>query len=96
MIEPLITRNPDKKGGIQKIYRFENGWGASVIKNIASYGYEEGLWELAVIRFIGPGENDWNLNYDHPESNGDCRGRLTDEEVEEILQILQKSEPYKP
>ncbi|NCA14362.1 MAG: hypothetical protein EBS89_09555 [Proteobacteria bacterium] len=34
----------------QKIYRFSNGYGASVVRNRMSYGAEKGLYELAVLK----------------------------------------------
>lgn len=45
-------------GGVQKIYRFENGYGASVVRHAYSYGGPNGSWELAVLD-----END-DLCYD--------------------------------
>lgn len=36
-------------GGQQYIFKFDNGYGASVVRNRASYGHEDGLWELAVL-----------------------------------------------
>ena len=35
--------------GVQKLYSFPNGYGASVIKHKGSYGGDKGLWELAVL-----------------------------------------------
>jgi hypothetical protein len=37
-------------GGTIKIYKFPNGYGASVVKTGGSYGGGEGLWELAVLK----------------------------------------------
>jgi len=68
-------------GGIHKLYRFDNNYGASVIKHAASYGFAEGLWELAVITWQG---NSYALDYDTPITN-DVVGDLSLEEVEEIL-----------
>ena len=36
-------------GGVQHTYKFPNGYGASVIRHEGSYGYSQGLWELAVL-----------------------------------------------
>lgn len=47
MKEPKIDR-PHPLGGIQRIYHFDNGYGASVVRFTYSYGFEQGLWELAV------------------------------------------------
>lgn len=43
-------------GGIQRVYKFSNGFGASVVKHEFSYGGRKGLWELAVIKFT---DNKW-------------------------------------
>ena len=70
-----------KLGGTHKIYRFDNGFGASVVRFPYSYGYEDGLWELAVVIIDG---DDWHLTYDTPVAN-DVLGHLTEEEVQQIL-----------
>jgi len=33
----------------QKIYKFDNGYGASVVCNFGTYGAKEGLFEVAVL-----------------------------------------------
>ena len=35
------------------IFKFENDYGASVIKKFGSYGYEKNKFELAVLKFDG-------------------------------------------
>ena len=73
-------------GGIQKVYRFENDYGGSVIKFPGSYGYEQGEWELAVIKF--PGDNgNFFLNYETPITD-DVLGNLSWMEVEEHLKEI--------
>ena len=70
MKQYLVREQPHPTwDGVQKIYRFPNGFGASVIKAggggswTGSHGAEDGLWELAVIRWEG---EDWNLTYSTP------------------------------
>ena len=68
---------------VQKLYRFPNGAGASVVRGDYTYGGDEGLWELGVIWFEG---DNYKLIYPKdvcPE--GDVVGWLTDEQVEEKL-----------
>lgn len=73
-------------GGIHKVYKFPNGFGASVIMNSFSYGGRERLWELAMIKFI---DNDnYELFYDDEITNGDVLGYLTTVEVEETLEKI--------
>ena len=63
-------------GGVQYIYRFPNGWGASVICHRGSYGGPEGLWEVGVMAPAG-------------ELNGEPTGWLTVEEVHEKLNEIE-------
>ena len=72
-------------GGIQRIYRFNNGRGASVVKHKFSHGNEKGLWELAVIKFEENKNNfDFNLDYSTPITS-DVLGRLTENEIDGLL-----------
>ena len=76
MNEYLIETNKHMDG-IQKVYQFPNGYGASVIKHKGSYGYDKGLWELAVL-------HEGELCYD-TEITNDVIGHLNDPEVDNIL-----------
>lgn len=80
--EPAVARPIEY--GIQKIYRFDNGFGASVIKSQFSYGGDENMWELAVIAFNSDDPTEFELTYETPITN-DVIGNLSDEEVEEKL-----------
>lgn len=81
MIQPRGSNTP---GDFQAVFRFRNGYGASVIQNGTSYGGDSGLYELAVIRYMSGDDNDWELCYDTPLT-GDVLGRLSSDRVEEIL-----------
>lgn len=61
-------------------FRFDNGYGASVIKHYGSYGYEEDLFELAVLDEEG-------LCYTTPITN-DVIGHLTNEQVLDYLEKI--------
>jgi hypothetical protein len=81
-IKPYDVVIKDEPTSVQKLYRFPNGAGASVIRGEYTYGGDEGLWELAVIRFEGEGDN-YRLIYPKDVcSEGDVVGWLTDEEVD--------------
>ena len=77
--------------GIRLVFRFENNYGASVVKNSYSYGHEKDLWELAVIKFRSDCVCNycWELNYDTPITN-DVIGYLTNDEVLEILKQIKE------
>lgn len=67
--------------GVQYIYRFNNGYGASVVRHMGSYGSQFGLWELAVIYFDG---DDWHLSYS-TDITDDVIGELNPTEVNALL-----------
>lgn len=77
--EYLLARKP-KVDGVQYLFRFKNGYGASVIKWSFTFGYDDDLWELAIIKFEGD-SNSFSL-YDDPVGN------LTDSEVCEYLKKI--------
>ena len=74
--------------GIQKLYRFANGFGASVIRTKYSYGGEQGLWELAVTHYDG---DTHSLCYD-TEITDDVIGNLTEADVDTLLQRIENLE----
>lgn len=82
-------RKPDEERphpvgmGVQRLYRFSNGYGASVVQTPWSYGGEEGKWELGVVKFNGEGWK-FKLTYDTPITS-DVVGHLTEEEVDNLL-----------
>lgn len=84
---PLYTSQVN--GGRQAVYRFPNGLGASVVQHSFSYGQEQGLWELAVIRFDGEASDKWHITYDTPVTD-DVLGRLSEEDVVAALAAIEK------
>jgi hypothetical protein len=72
--------------GVQRVYRFPNGWGASVVRHDYSYGGKQGLWELAVITWDGKGDGpaNWEISYATPIT-GDVLGHLTIGAVNDLL-----------
>jgi hypothetical protein len=72
-----ITEAHARHGGGQIIYRFPNGYGASVIRHAYSYGGTAGLFELGVL-------DDKGLCYDTPVTE-DVEGRLSPPDVDRLL-----------
>ena len=69
-----VNRTVSCHGGIQCRFKFDNGYGASVIRHDHSYGGDYGLWELAVTLADG------SLCYSTPITD-DVIGYLTAGEV---------------
>lgn len=82
---PKINRpHPAGMGGYQKIFRFPNGYGASVVEFPGSYGLE-----LAVIEFEGADDIEkFHLTYETPITD-DVLVRLDDASLEEALDQVQ-------
>lgn len=67
--------------GHQIIFKFKNGYGASVVRHSFSYGNKDGLWELAVLDKVG------SLTYETPVT-GDVEGYLNDDQIIDLLQQI--------
>lgn len=65
-------------------FKFENDYGVSVIKHYGSYGYDEDLFELAVLKFDGEQSH---LCYDTPITD-DVIGYLSNDEVLDLLEQI--------
>ena len=63
-MEPFQTKNLLDLNGTQRIYKFENGYGASLVRHSGSYGNESGLYEIAVIQWTEP--DVWEITYSTP------------------------------
>jgi len=76
------TRNNSNE--TQVVYRFRNGYGASVINTGGSLGRYQKLYELAVIRYLNRDDESWALCYETPITDDVIAG-LEPEEVTAIL-----------
>lgn len=68
-------------GVVSRTY-FDNGYGASVVRHTFSYGNEDGLYELAILK-------DDDLDFSNPITN-DVIGYLTEEDVTETFIKIQQ------
>lgn len=82
MTQDYLIEDDEFQGGIQRLYKFDNGYGASVIRHPGSYGFTQNLWELAVIRYDE--EPRFYLDYS-TEITDDVIGYLTESEVNSYL-----------
>jgi len=74
--------------GVQAMAFFGNGYGASVIKGYGSYGVDDELYELAVIKADGSTERGWDICYDSGITE-DVIGHMTEEEIITILMQIE-------
>ena len=73
----------EREDGIQYKYYADNGYGASIVQTLYSYGGKQGLWELAVL------DSNEQITYNTPITD-DVLGYLTEEEVNETLKKIKK------
>ncbi len=73
--------------GVAHRYKFDNNYGASVIKHDYSYGGKNGLWELAVLDFSI--DISGEITY-HTPITQDVIGHLAWKNVESILQEIKE------
>jgi len=69
--------------GLQWIFEYPNGYGASVICHDGSYGGPEGYFEIAVL------DSEGSITYDTPLTS-DVAGNLTFNQVSKFLKKIQK------
>ena len=81
------------EGWEQRLYKFKNGYGASVVRHKHSYGGSKGLWELAVLKDMGKNTQmyddvkwlqTYDICYDTPITN-DVVGWLKNGDVFDTL-----------
>ena len=82
----MLVEQQDFFNGIQKVYKFENGYGASVVCHDGSYGgpyVKDGinLWEIAVL------DSEDKITY-HTPITQDVIGYCDDAEVEKVLKEI--------
>lgn len=78
----VIISDQEDGNSMKHIYKFSNGYGASVIQSGYSYGHEDGLYELAVLK-------DGELCFSTPITN-DVIGHLAADEVAEHLKRIEE------
>ena len=76
----------EHENNYKTVYKFQNGYSASVVCNPTTYGYNQDLFEVAVLDKHG------NLCYDTPITS-DVEGYLSFQGVADILKDISKLEP---
>lgn len=76
----------DVYGGFHALFRFQNGYGASVVSHPYSYGGDRGLFELAVIQWA---DTEWDLCY-KTDITDDVLGYLNRNDVHKLLDRIEK------
>jgi len=76
---------PGSVDAVQAKHFFSNGYGVSIVRHPGSYGFLEGLYELAVLKGT---EDNWELCYDTPVTS-DVLGHLDEQNVEDVVLKVQ-------
>lgn len=85
--EKFVVQNPnDVDLPDQTMYRFDNNRGASIVFHRGSYGYEQGLLELAVATWSEDGK-EWFIDYS-TDITRDVVGYLNEQQASELLQRI--------
>ena len=73
----------------QRLYKFDNGYGASLVRHPGSLGFESNLYEVAVIRWVEP--DAWKLCFTSPITD-DVIGNLDEDHVMAVLESIEAME----
>lgn len=89
----MLVSKTDRPGFYQEIHKFDNGYGASIVKHGFSYGGNSGFYEIGFALFDG---DDWQL-HDNIFSNGadQVKGWLTMNQCLQFLALIASFEPGK-
>jgi len=74
--------HPHYKDGVQAKYFFSNGYGVSVVRFPGSYGFQNDLYEVAILKGT---EDKYDLVYDTPITD-DVLGHRDEQDINNILE----------
>ena len=83
-----LLKKREINGGEQRVFRYKNGYGASVVRGPYTYGGDEGKFELAVLLFADEDSDTYELDYSTPITD-DVIGYLDEDEVQEYLKQIE-------
>jgi len=78
-----------------RIFKFDNGYGASLACSKRTYGGDDGLWELAVVTFTSDDPHDFDIVYNTPITD-DVLGWLTYSDAMKIVRQIADLPTYVP
>lgn len=73
----------DYYGGDQWLFKFSNGYGASVIRHRGSYGFDQGLFEVGLIEW---NNDEFELIYN--DDFVDVRGYQSNADINAVLTLI--------
>jgi len=80
MIDIFVEEKHSCGSGVQRKFKFDNGYTLSAIQTPFSYGGKQGLWEIAV----WDSRDEWATKDFFPEHDDDVMGWMEWEEVESL------------